>query len=872
MLEWTGERYLPFIDPSVCGAEIHYEHLHRYAFASQYVKGKKVLDLASGEGFGTSILSKDAKWVVGIDIDHDAILHASNTYKKENISFIEGSILNIPIGGRKIFDVIVCFEAIEHVRDHDIVIKEITRLLNDDGILIISTPNKKTYSDDADYKNPYHQKELYYSEFYDLLKKNFTYIYLSGQQVFSGSSIFPVSSEEITSFSEFVIELAGNQFSFSGTDENLPRYFIAIASNIRLDPKQIQKSYLIDKSNVEIALLNNQVGECNSSIQSLQQIRSDQDSQLFETNKKIQSFEQLGTIKDDQLQALTSNVSELSKRANNLEIIILDKDNQISELSKRANNLEVIILDKDNQISELSKRANNLETIIVTRDNQVSELIAHTQSLMSENNSIKQSITYQLTQRFHRNILEPLFPFGSQRRKHYDLGLKGGRILLNEGWDSFWYQFNERKSHNKSLKREVIVPRETIIPIQPTRLINTHDLSISVIIPTKNAGHNFEFVLEKIKNQKGVKNIEIVIVDSGSTDTTIEIAKKYHCRVFSIKSEDFNHGLTRNFGAQRASGEYIVFMVQDAIPVGEHWLYWLVKPFLEDAKIAAVTCKQVPRSDADIFACYSMWYHYKTMGFTTDRIVQIKWDNFNDLSFFEKRKLAGLDDVCSCFKKDIFNQFKFEKQNFAEDLNLGTRLLENGYKLAFLASVGVIHSHNRNAEYFFRRYYVDSKSLNEMYTIIPDVKEKDLNQAINSINALYYGLCSSLATLRIKYPNEINVDIFFSELKRTFNSDETEALNVPDNTDLSRLIADLNSCSTSHSEGSQLFINNFIFQINSLYQYTRDCYSTSNTRELSENIFKLFAAYSGSYLGDLYCYHSTDSVMKSIDDILKTGV
>ncbi len=58
MLEWTGERYLPFVDPKISGAEVHYEHLHRYYFALYFVKSKKVLDLACGEGYGSYILSK----------------------------------------------------------------------------------------------------------------------------------------------------------------------------------------------------------------------------------------------------------------------------------------------------------------------------------------------------------------------------------------------------------------------------------------------------------------------------------------------------------------------------------------------------------------------------------------------------------------------------------------------------------------------------------------------------------------------------------------------------------------------------------------------------------------------------------------------
>jgi protein-L-isoaspartate O-methyltransferase len=74
MLEWTGERYLPFVDPKISGAEIHYEHLHRYAFAAQFVKGKNVLDFASGEGYGSYMLSKEAESVICIEIGEKCLL------------------------------------------------------------------------------------------------------------------------------------------------------------------------------------------------------------------------------------------------------------------------------------------------------------------------------------------------------------------------------------------------------------------------------------------------------------------------------------------------------------------------------------------------------------------------------------------------------------------------------------------------------------------------------------------------------------------------------------------------------------------------------------------------------------------------------
>jgi glycosyltransferase involved in cell wall biosynthesis len=930
MLEWTGERYLPYGDPSIVGTAIHYEHLHRYAFASQYVNNKKVLDLASGEGFGTSILSKNAKCVVGIDIDHDAVLHASKTYKQENITFIEGSILNIPIKGRKIFDVIVCFEAIEHITEHDILFMEITRLLKNNGVLIISTPNKKTYSDDVGYKNPYHRKELYYSEFYELLKKNFVFIYLSGQRVISGSSIYPVSSQEIiTSFSEFNIEMEGNRFSFSSDEEKIPRYFIAIASNIKLNPKQIQKSYLIDKSNAEIVLLNTQIGQCNTSIQSLQQVLSEKDSQLLETNKKILSLEQLSITKDIQIQEITIKISEFSEHAHNLEAIIADRDNQITEFSKHAHNLEAIIADRDNQITEFSKHAYNLETIVTDRDKQIADLsqyaqnlemivtdrdkqiadlrqharnletivteqnqqlqefIRFNQSLSNENQSIKQSLTYNLTTKFHKKIVKRLLPQNSRRRKYYDLGLSGSRLLINEGWDRFWWCYNDR-NHSKALFTDHIIP----LPqpeIKPQELDNIPVIqtNVSVIIPTKNAGPDFQSVLEKIKNQKGIASVEIIIVDSGSTDDTCEIAEKYGCRIFLIKPEEFNHGLTRNYGAEQASGEFIVFLVQDAIPIGDYWLYTMVKFFGNDEKIAAVTCRQAPRSDADLFAGFLLWSHYRTLNRTRNRVYSCD-NRFDELAPLDKRIAAGVEDTCCMMQKNNFNRFKFRKITYGEDLDLGIRLLKAGNKTAFVFSTGVIHSHNRDSLYFFKRSFVDTLVLDSLLNSSQKpadttISLKDLMERILGL----YSLIRQSMTIPGNLPfsgtpaiNHLKKSLqspeigpenyqFFSDNKQSESVDLTNKLEV--------LLADcagLVHASSFKREDS--LIASYCAVLDSFSEYC-SVYPSLDGREMElyESFDKLFALIAGSTLATYYCKKTHDQLSESesaLMKILKDGI
>ncbi len=121
MLEWTGERFLPWLAESTIG----YEHLHRYRYAATLVTGKRVLDLASGEGYGSKILAETASSVVGVDIDENAICHATQRYGREALQFIIGSITAVPISENHSFDVIVCFEAIEHIEEQEKLLGEV---------------------------------------------------------------------------------------------------------------------------------------------------------------------------------------------------------------------------------------------------------------------------------------------------------------------------------------------------------------------------------------------------------------------------------------------------------------------------------------------------------------------------------------------------------------------------------------------------------------------------------------------------------------------------------------------------------------------------------------------------------------------------
>jgi 2-polyprenyl-3-methyl-5-hydroxy-6-metoxy-1,4-benzoquinol methylase len=287
MLNNTGERYLPFVDPMTTGAEIHYEHLHRYAFALQFVKDKYVLDLASGEGYGSYLLANEASGVVGVEIDESAVAHSCAKYSKINLEFKRGSILKIPIDGRNIFDVIVCFEALEHVEDHDMLFSEVKRLLKENGIFIVSTPNKKVYSDEANYHNPFHLKELYFDDFKNILHRYFSNNSLYGQRAFTGSNIWCLSTNSELHCNEFVIEKENDDFSFKSKMDKVPMYFISIASDAPICEITDKTSYLIDKSNILTAKLADQVTPLSKQLQQANAHASSLEYEIAEMRKSI---------------------------------------------------------------------------------------------------------------------------------------------------------------------------------------------------------------------------------------------------------------------------------------------------------------------------------------------------------------------------------------------------------------------------------------------------------------------------------------------------------------------------------------------------------------------------------------------------------
>ena len=220
-LEFTGERFTP-----ECVREIWYEHWHRYAFAAGLVRGARVLDLACGEGYGSFLLADQAGHVTGVDISQQAVDHARTRYQRDNLEFAVGSAADIPLEDDS-FDRVVSFETLEHLAEQEEMLAEFRRVLRPDGLLIISSPDRAVYSDQAGYQNEFHVRELYRDELETLLAREFPAVRLLGQKLMFHSSVWPLDGKGATAQ---MLTLEDGNGRVSTEPAAAPMYFIALCA------------------------------------------------------------------------------------------------------------------------------------------------------------------------------------------------------------------------------------------------------------------------------------------------------------------------------------------------------------------------------------------------------------------------------------------------------------------------------------------------------------------------------------------------------------------------------------------------------------------------------------------------------------------
>ncbi len=370
-----------------------------------------------------------------------------------------------------------------------------------------------------------------------------------------------------------------------------------------------------------------------------------------------------------------------------------------------------------------------------------------------------------------------------------------------------------------------------LVDLNKNNKILTDDL-ISVVIPTYNGGNDIKNLLKSLKAQEDV-NLEIIIIDSGSKDGTIEFLEKEDVVLIKISQKEFSHSYARNLGAEKAKGKYLLVMTQDACPSNNHFVLDFIQPILKKEAVACV-CKQTPREDADMYAKYIIYGHNTYIGLNSkDLITEYINDNPNIL-----RTMGQLDDVSCIIDREIFLKYKY-RGIYAEDLDLGTRLIKDGYNLARLASVNVIHSHTRSAYYFFTRAYVDTlffsynlkkdiQIINKcltLYLIVEEIRNKVASVFDESFdwNSLEYNLMNMI--------NDICKDFNVKNVKESLYNSK-----FSDN-EFKKLIISLYEYQGSYKTDFD-FVNSFID--NGIRQFIIYCRDNEKFENISSDCYILF--------------------------------
>lgn len=380
-LENTGERFLPGATNS---AEIAYDHLTRYRLAERYVSGKSAIDLGCGAGYGTYSLAKVARRILGVDLSMEAIFHAAERYQAPNLRYEVGNVVSLPYEDES-FQVAVSFEVIEHLEHPEALLLEAKRLLKKDGVFVVSTPNKQTYSNNRNRVNLYHLKEMYPLELQEVLERYFEYVQIYWQGSLAGSVITP-DPKALPEDGQATLESA--QFSLPDPvfDDRFPTtlYMVAVCTNGK-PPEPLQRPFLVLDCDRQI------YEEYEDQQYSLWHLQMHHEYMLIrqrqEANKRLREAHKM-------LQEAHKMLQEERKR-------FRQPIERLQEVSERLQNKEQQLLQVSERLHEMNQQLQDVRK----RLRRVSGEIAHMQS------TLRWKIAYSINV-LYRKIVPP--------RRHID--------------------------------------------------------------------------------------------------------------------------------------------------------------------------------------------------------------------------------------------------------------------------------------------------------------------------------------------------------------------------------------------------------------------------------------------------------------------
>ena len=239
---------------------------------------------------------------------------------------------------------------------------------------------------------------------------------------------------------------------------------------------------------------------------------------------------------------------------------------------------------------------------------------------------------------------------------------------------------------------------------------------VSVCVPTYNGLGDLQRLLPALYAQEVTGGLEIRVLDSESTDGSYEYLSEQPVELDRIPQRDFGHGSARNRLAQGAQGEYLVFLSQDALPVGTDFLELLVEP-LGDGQVAGAWARNLPHPDDDALTKRSLLDSVESSG-EGRRVRLPEGKCLADLAANERVELTRFNNVASAMSRGIQGRFPFPEVSFGEDSAWAARVLGEGLELQYVAQAAVWHAHRYGPASAFDRYQQDARFLREVHGLV----------------------------------------------------------------------------------------------------------------------------------------------------------
>jgi len=722
-MKFTGERFIPSEQ-----GKIRLEHYHRYAIMLDIVGGKNVLDMACGEGYGSSLLANVAQSVNGVDISSEAIRHATEVYKKSNLTFHQASAIALAFPDAT-FDVVISFETIEHLAEQAEMIAEIRRVLRPDGILIISSPNRPVYSEESGEHNEFHVKELDFNEFDNLLKAEFPFVQYYGQRMLMGSIIqsFTGGKETYRAWHDD----GTNLIPKSGELQN-PVYFVAIAAaNESLLPDidasiihpgnmDLVKHYVsfakwaqdlditVSEKDKHIVSLGNEIQLRSRQIVNLNQTLSERDEQISDLNQML-------IVHTEQISNLNNNLSELNQDIVLLKQSIAERDEQISNLIRALSERDQQIINLDAEIFRRGEWGLRLDAELKAERERLDAVIKSLDAAINSN-------SWRVTLPLREARLWATKP--TQQASRY---VRKSLRLAKRFYQTLPFDINTIESHRKIIAK--YTPK--LLSVTETRLDGKENIHISLDksltvfnVPDIPQGHNFfDSAAEYINNANTIDILfsenplvsiiipvygkvnytltclasiaanlpqapfEVIVVDDCSPDNSVEILANVK-GLQLIKNEE-NQGFIRscNAGARAAKGKYLYFLNNDT-QVTTDWMDELVRTFHEFPGTGLVGSKLIYPDGRLQEAGGIIWQDGNAWNFGRFQDPQLPVFNY-------AREVDYCSGASIMTPKSLFEELGGFDEHYlpayCEDSDLALRIRTKGYRVIYQPLSTIIH-------------------------------------------------------------------------------------------------------------------------------------------------------------------------------------